>query len=212
MNATIYVIRCHGRCYVGQTRLALRDRWRAHVNAARQRRSGCAILNAAIRKYGPDRFEIETLEWLKDVDQATVDAREESWISALGSVAPNGYNLRTGGHRGAIHPDTKAKMSATHSGRKRPDSWKANISAALTGRKHPPERIENMRAGRARAGWAVSEATRKKLSKAGKGRQQHPNQVAALHRAHVGSKRTPEQRANISAGIRAAHARMKAVA
>ena len=83
----------------------------------------------------------------------------------------------------------------------------ARIRAALAGKKHSSDRVERMRAARWSKPYRHSPETRAKMSASSKGIKQHQNQIAALRRAHVGAKRTPEQCANISAGIRAARAR-----
>lgn len=196
----------NGKRYVGQTRLTIQERWRAHVNAAKFR-PYCRLLAAAIRKYGAAAFRVEELgvyATQADLDQAEADA-----IKRLDSLAPSGYNLKTGGGRGAIHDDTKARMRAAHVGRPKTAAHRAAIAAANTGKVYGADRIEAMRAGRWTRPFAHSPETRAKIGAAFRGRPQHPNQIAALRRAHLGAKRTPEQCARIRAGVLAAAERKR---
>jgi hypothetical protein len=78
-----------GRSYVGFTGQAVKERWRQHV--ARAGTGARHPLCAAIRKYGPDAFAVETLAVYGDKDialRAEVDA-----VSELVGA----YNLSPGG-------------------------------------------------------------------------------------------------------------------
>jgi group I intron endonuclease len=95
---TIYLIRClaNGKVYVGQTSKAFEERWRRHVNDALEGESGCPIFYRAIRKYGPENFEIRALCFAENCAEA--DFLEESFISRYDSTNPQkGYNIKPGG-------------------------------------------------------------------------------------------------------------------
>lgn len=99
--------------------------------------------------------------------------------------------------------ETKAKMSAAALGRKKSPEAVEKMRAALTGRKATPEQLASLELGRVRpdnyvsplkgvprptpwlvgrkahnAGIPATEETRAKLSAAGKGRKQTPEQIA----------------------------------
>lgn len=78
-----------GRSYVGFTGQPVQTRWQQHVRRAR---SGAKHpLCAAIRKYGTDAFEIETLAVYADLDEAL---RAE--VAAIAELT-DAYNISPGG-------------------------------------------------------------------------------------------------------------------
>ena len=81
-----------GRCYIGQTSLAVQRRWRIHVSRAN--RGSPYHLHCAIREYGLDVFSITCIETCPDAD--TADAAEKRWIVLYDSVK-NGFNETSGG-------------------------------------------------------------------------------------------------------------------
>jgi len=80
-----------GKVYVGQTIQKFNVRIRSH----QRKDSKCTLLKRAIDKYG-DEMKYEIVE--EDVPQEQLDEREIYWINELHSLAPNGYNLNTGGN------------------------------------------------------------------------------------------------------------------
>lgn len=95
-----------GKPYIGQTASTSLDRFNEHKRCARhyQRvmanpdkynyKGSCTYLYRAMNKYGFDNFEMLTLA---NCDEDKLDELEIHWIRELGSLAPNGYNLTTGG-------------------------------------------------------------------------------------------------------------------
>lgn len=105
----IYTMRCKttGKKYVGQTRTHAQNRNKyrptgyirrtsAHFSEAKHNKRGfeCTYLNNAIRKYGEEDFEIELLMRCPVED---LHAWEIHWIHKLETLAPDGYNLTSGG-------------------------------------------------------------------------------------------------------------------
>jgi hypothetical protein len=93
---------------------------------------------------------------------------------------PNGYNLDSGGKNNIMHPDTKAKLSKAHMGKKRgphSEEHKKNLSKAHTGKKYGPmseERklkisIANSGENNPNFGRRPSENTLRAVSEANKG-------------------------------------------
>ena len=90
-----------GKKYVGQCLKYLSNgrkhghigRWKEHIRDANYKNC-CRLLNASIRKYGPENFNIEILtECLED----ELNYYEKYYISNLNATKPNGYNLTDGG-------------------------------------------------------------------------------------------------------------------
>lgn len=95
MNGFIYVIRntVNSKVYIGQTRTSVEQRWKEHLRHARY---GDQIINRAMRKYGVDKFYIETLEIC---DISVLDYREIYYIELFDSTDKSkGYNVSIGGN------------------------------------------------------------------------------------------------------------------
>ena len=149
----------NGKQYIGQTTRTVK------VRVIEHKRSSSPIGNA-IKKYGEEKFSIETLVVCDDEE---LDANELQLISSLKTYKPYGYNLELGGNtnkyiseetrqkmsiaakkRGMAHlqgiygfqgkkhsEETKKKMSASMCGKKRTKQACENISKSKTGVKHP---------------------------------------------------------------------------
>lgn len=103
------VNKLNGKVYVGQTTESAKTRWSRHLEKSRQQNSA---LYAAIRKYGPDAFTLETVGY--GWDKASLDDSEIYFVDHFQSMSPDGYNLLPGGaSAGKHHDETRAKMSAT---------------------------------------------------------------------------------------------------
>ena len=115
----VYKITCiaSSKSYIGITRQTLARRWNAHVRRATNNHRGASALQAAIRKYGKDSFVILQLASAMTYDGLI--AAEQELILRENTKAPNGYNLTVGGE-GALNPapETRARMRASHLGKK----------------------------------------------------------------------------------------------
>lgn len=149
-----------GKSYIGQTIAKLTKRKRAHHNDVNN--GSTTYFHSALRKHSFENFEWSILEEGKTLDE--LNLLEPEYIEKLGTLAPNGYNLTTGGknckaseiakakissslmgnkrHLGHKHTRAaKAKMGAVHIGnqnwlgKKHTDSTKTKISVALLGRR-----------------------------------------------------------------------------
>src|SRR6056300_1880386 len=80
-----------GKVYVGQTVRSFEKRMQEHKDS----KSKCSAVKNAIDKY-KDQMKYEIVE--DNVPQEQLDEREIHWIKELNSLAPNGYNLESGGH------------------------------------------------------------------------------------------------------------------
>lgn len=95
MKGFIYIIRntINSKVYIGQTRTSISQRWSEHLRHAKY---GDQVINRAMRKYGVDKFYIETLE-ICEVSE--LDKREIYYIDLYDSVDKSkGYNVSIGGN------------------------------------------------------------------------------------------------------------------
>ena len=102
-----------GKIYVGQTIQKLRDRLYAHKFYP-----DCRLIHNAIKKYG-DKIEWKVIDTAETIDE--LNKKEVYWIKKLNTLAPNGYNLMSGGLNSKHSNETKAKMSAARIGK--PAVW-----------------------------------------------------------------------------------------
>ena len=109
----IYKIRnkINNKLYVGQTVKNIFERFNEHCYKV----SNCRFLKKAINKYGKENFEIGLVEVCSSLIE--LDSKEEFWIKELNTLAPNGYNLTTGGAAPKHSDITKKKMSQTRKGK-----------------------------------------------------------------------------------------------
>lgn len=95
MNGFIYIIKntINNKVYIGQTRTSVNQRWSEHLRHAKY---GDQVINRAMRKYGVDKFYIETLEIC---DIKVLDEREMYYIDLYNSTDKSkGYNVSLGGN------------------------------------------------------------------------------------------------------------------
>ena len=95
MKGFIYIIRntINNKVYIGQTRTSVNQRWSEHLRHARY---GDQVINRAMRKYGIDKFYIETLEICEVLE---LDKREMYYIDLYDSTDKSkGYNVSIGGN------------------------------------------------------------------------------------------------------------------
>lgn len=95
MNGFIYAIRntINDKVYIGQTRTSVKQRWAEHLRHAKY---GDQVINRAMRKYGIDKFYIETLE-ICTID--VLDEREMYYIDLYDATNKSkGYNVSIGGN------------------------------------------------------------------------------------------------------------------
>ena len=99
-------------------------------------------------KYGIDNFKFEIIE---ECDKSILSEREKYWIKFYNSVAPNGYNLTTGGEGGNTFQyrtekemeETKEKLKKSLKGHYMPQEAKDKISKA-TKKQWEDEKFKNM--------------------------------------------------------------------
>jgi group I intron endonuclease len=94
--------------------------------------SECVNIARAIKKYGWDNFTHTIVDSGLSLDVA--NELEEFLIEELNTLAPNGYNLTTGGNARIKSPESKAKTSASLMGRVFTAEHKDKIGAVHRGK------------------------------------------------------------------------------
>lgn len=96
----------NGKQYVGQTIRPLLERWKDHCRVVDNN-----YFHNAIRKYGAENFSLEIIDQAETLEE--LDRKEMYWIEELGTLYPNGYNLKEGGNVsmrgrfGAMNPKSR---------------------------------------------------------------------------------------------------------
>jgi group I intron endonuclease len=141
----------NGKRYVGQTIQTLAGRLNLHRKAAK--RGVKTAIAAAIRKYGWHAFTAETLAIC--CTREGMDASEVYWIEQCNALAPNGYNLRTGGGEGyklteAFRATLRKPRGPFHS-----EAFKRERSQQFKGKPRSPETVAKIRATHRASPWAT---------------------------------------------------------
>lgn len=155
---SIYLLRntVNGKVYVGQTTTSINARLASHAYEARRGKHNLPLYRA-IRKYGIDAFSREELEVC--FSKEDLDAAERRHIAEYGALdSAKGYNLREGGSKGKLSPESIRKGAEARTGPKH-----FQYGKPLT----PEHRAKLSEAGKRRT---CSPETRRKLSEAGKRR------------------------------------------
>jgi group I intron endonuclease len=212
--------------YVGKTVQTLQERWDGHVMFAHTERGWGIYFCRAIRKYGPDSFELSVLETVSDEDLNTAERR---WIAALHTTDRSiGYNSTEGGEGFSTGDLNPSRLNP----RKGPDNWcygkpkpievREKISKSLTGllvgeknpffgKTHTEEtkrHISEIQIGQKRG--PCSEEKKKKISEAQKGRkltEEHKEKLKAAKVGKPGHPQSEETKRKIGEATAARHAR-----
>jgi len=147
---------------------------------------GCSALHSAIKKYGKENFVYEIVEY-QGASQESLNAIERWYVKKENSVAPNGYNLETGGkNKGRASAETCTKIGIAKKGNKN-----------MLGKKHSPETREKIR--KKLTGKKLSDETKAKL----KGRVPWNKGKKGLQTAwNKGKPMSEEQKGKVSKGLK----------
>ncbi len=130
------------KLYIGQTKnyhsgnrlFCAEGRYKSHVSDAMSNRKYCTAIDGAIRKYGKDNFKLSILEYNVSIDK--LNEKEQHYIKKLNTLAPNGYNLTTGGKASQeVSDETREKLSKACKGKKKSASAVENNRKSLIGRR-----------------------------------------------------------------------------
>lgn len=200
---TIYKItnKVNGKIYVGKTSETKEKRWKRHVWFAGKGRN--IYFSAAIRKYGPDAFEMETLAEADTDEWASF--QERMWILVLRSGDRTiGYNSTYGGEgfaTGAKNPNRinpRRGVDNPSFGKVVSIEIRQRISKTLTGRyggeknpffgkKHSPELLKQIgdRQRGVKRGPHLLE-TKEKIREKMLGREFTPETLEKMRQAKLG--------------------------
>jgi group I intron endonuclease len=167
-----------GKSYVGQTK----NFERRHAQHRSKKGNKCQAFYNAISKYGFDKFELAILAVFETPDE--LNDAEIFAIEKENTLAPNGYNLTSGGS-GLSNPsaETREKISKSKIGNK-----------TFLGKKHTTATKEKM----SKAAQNRSMETLAKISKALTGRKLTTDTKNKLSKAHLGKKHTTEAKEKMS--------------
>ena len=132
---TIYKItnKINGKIYIGQTIRSIKRRFDEHFYKSHNK-NNYPLFNA-MKKYGKNAFCMEKVIECNSLEE--LNRAEEYYVNLYNSLAPNGYNLHTGGGNHICSEATKKKISKAGMGRIVTEKTRAKISAAQAGGKNP---------------------------------------------------------------------------
>lgn len=190
--------RVNNKKYVGCTIEDIDTRWMGHLSDAK--RDSTLVFHCAIRKYGPDAFELETLETFSE--SSTIEdlkAAEIKWIADLHTFGLfegkyHGYNMTRGGdgtwgHRHS--EETKKKQSLIRIGTHPTDETRAKQSEAQRARFADPEKYAAYRLARENIDMSYCKT---------------PEFIDKIRKLHLGRKRPEGTGDKISKALKARNA------
>ena len=174
------------KAYIGQTiHDALAGRINDHLNGHAR---GSRLVRRAINKYGKDAFTYEIL--YDGIIPEFLDDLEIEAIEKFNTIAPHGYNLRSGGGGGSLSEETRRKISQAKKGENHhfygktfSEEHRRNMSEAKKGKPGKPPSKEARRnmseAKKGKPSWnkgkTFSEEHRRNMSEAKKGKPGKPH-------------------------------------
>lgn len=178
----VYVITCtvNGKQYVGQTTRGAGKRWKEHQINARHHHSH---FHHSLKLYGASNFTMGVVDRADTFEE--LNEKERHWISILGTLTPNGFNLTTGGDTvcGKQHSlETRGRIATAarnRAPRQQSTETKEKIGQAHTGMTRSPEARSRM-SDAVKNRPPVSPETRAKMSAARKGKKHSPETKAKM--------------------------------
>lgn len=129
MGVIYKITASNNKIYIGQTINSVDKRWKEHVyDAFDPMKNRCKLLNAHIRKYGPETFQIETI---LECDDSLLNNYEQHYIAQYNSLAPNGLNLKHGGGSKGKHLEV-TKQNIRNALLGKPKSFEQKIKLSYT--------------------------------------------------------------------------------
>lgn len=191
----IYLVtnKINGKKYIGQTTRSLQIRWAEHYKGKHPN----SVLYLAVQKYGRENFVVEVISTACSVDE--LNNLEQIYIKQYDTLAPNGYNLTTGGLNALCSDEARLRMSQGRIGMKLSETHKANIVKHLKGRPVSDETKKKLH--ESNLNKKRSDVTRQRMSEAKKGSVFSALTRQRMSESHKGKKvtlQTTEKRASIS--------------
>lgn len=177
-----------------------KQRFRQHRNCLKKNTHANPMLQNAWNKYGENSFVFRHLKTIEDINIRYI--AEINLITKLRNAGRKVYNIGEGGEGQPHTPETRAKISAAHKGKKISEQTKKNMSKAQKGHPAHPNTIAAISAywkGKKRK--PMSEETKRKISLAKKGTPSHPwteESKQKLRKSLIGKKHSDITRQNMS--------------
>jgi len=178
-----------GKSYIGQTKNT-KQRDAAH----RIPSSRCTAFKNAIAKYGWENFSHTILADGLTLSEA--NALEEQLIARHNTLAPHGYNLRSGGENQLMSDDTKQKLSNMRRGKQRTPEHQAKLNEAARQRVRTPEHQAKLNEAARRA---RSDDTKQKISRALTGRAKTDEHKQKIKQTLSGREQTDDHKQHVQA-------------
>jgi len=187
----------NGKSYIGQTIRPIEKRLEEHESG---KSKDCRAIYNAIQYHGWENFE---KDWYYCPDE-DLNKHEELMVEVLGTLVPEGYNLREGGgNRGKPSDETRKKMSERQLrekncmyGKNHTEETKQKISESSIGKKMSEESKRKM--SEARLGKTMSEETRQKISEAQRGKTHTNETKQKISESSIGKKMSEESKQKMS--------------
>jgi group I intron endonuclease len=162
-----------GKSYIGSS-INIEKRFKEHRKNLRNGYHVNVHLQEAWNEHGADSFVFLTLMLRAHED---LDKFEQQFIDQYGCVE-SGFNIRSVAKRARINhsEESKAKMSATKTGKVLTEEHKAKTSASMKGIVRTAE--HNAKLGATRKGKPRSPETIRRMSEGQKGKKQSPETIA----------------------------------
>lgn len=147
-----------------------------HCAPSRREKRGVV---GAIKKYGKEAFDFAVIDIAESEDQ--LNHKERFWISRLGAVAPNGFNIEAGGNE-----NKKVSAATREAQRKARAAWLSSgadtkvLGNGARGRKRRPEEIAAIVRGL--IGRTVSTETKERIAAKQRGVKKPEDQVLRMAR------------------------------
>lgn len=197
-----WTLYCHihietGRRYVGLTSQTMMQRWKIHISKAKSSKGGRWHFPNAIRKYGPDAFSHEVLEFCHSLEVANL--AEECWIEFYDTMnSEKGFNVLKGGTHIPVDEDNIDFKIRHKAACNTPEVCSINRSTALKQHEDPDNRYRlrtlrpnpvatsemRRKIGEANKSRIVSQGTRDKLSRSCYVRNLSPEERARSVASH----------------------------
>lgn len=160
------------KSYIGQTIYGLEERWAQHNSKS----SGCRAISNALHKYGKEKFSIEIITICNSLSE--LNEKESYFIKEFNTLAPNGYNLTSGGDAKVLAEESRERISLANKGRSHSEEFKEIRRQIQTGR-------------------LCSQETKSKMSSSAIGKPKTDEHRKNISKAKIGTKLSKDHRESI---------------
>lgn len=137
----IYTLTCQGKTYVGQT-CCTKNRFKKHRSKSSIE---CRYIRAIIDKHGWSSVTVSIIE--TELTKKEADDAEEYYIYTFDTLAPNGYNLTTGGNSTVMSEETRKCWEETMEQLRNDPEYKEKHLEGIRKINEDPEFIEKRKDG-----------------------------------------------------------------